>query len=74
MSRMEFLKTKLSEYGLEVLSESGKLIHLKNGYTIEFEKINLFKLIHEGHVVAPFDDVDELCNFIKMDMQLHGEN
>ncbi len=41
------------------------------GLYIEIEGKKLYKLKHEGQVVAPFADVEEMCNFIKQDMQLN---
>ena len=50
------------------------MVFLEKEYTIEIEGKKLFKLKQGGQVVAPFNDVEELCNFIKMDMQLNEKN
>jgi hypothetical protein len=65
---IELLKTA----GLTILRQEGKFIDLAHGYRIEIENEALFKLLHEGSVVAPFDDAAELIQFIKLDMQLNG--
>jgi len=59
---------------LKVISDEQRLIKLEKEYSIEIENASLFKLIHEGFVVAPFNDLNEMCNFIKMDMALNEEN
>ena len=70
----EFLLFALNHFGIIVTSHDGKMVHMNMGYTIEIEGKNLFKLIQNNQVIAPFNDVEELCNFIKMDMQLNEEN
>lgn len=62
----------LEQQGLQVLSQEGKHLRLSYEYTIEIENEHLFKLLHEGFVVAPFDNVQELYEFIKMDIALNG--
>jgi hypothetical protein len=68
------LLSTLKNYSLIVNSQEGKIINLNRSYTIEIEGENLFKLIHDGQVIAPFADIEELCSFIKMDMQLNEED
>lgn len=68
------LLSALKNHSLIANSQEGKIINLNRGYTIEIEGENLFKLIHDGQVIAPFAEVEELCSFIKMDMQLNEEN
>ncbi|MBX2877239.1 MAG: hypothetical protein KTR30_34280 [Saprospiraceae bacterium] len=70
----EFLLFALHHFGLEVQDQVGKMVYLKQAYAVEVEGKNLFKLLQEGQVVAPFSDVEELCTFIKMDMQLNEES
>ena len=41
-----------------------KMVYLEKDYTIEIEARNLFKLLHNNQVIAPFNDIEELCNFI----------
>ena len=70
----EFLLFALNHFGLNVRSEEGKMVYLDHGYAIEIEAQKLFKLLQNDQVIAPFSDVAELCNFIKMDMPAHEED
>ncbi len=70
----EFLLFALQHFKLDVLNDEGNIIFIEKDYKIEIEGQKLFKLIHSGSVVAPFDDVEELCNFIKRDIELNEEN
>lgn len=65
-----FLLFALNHFGLKVRQEDGKMIYLEKDYTIEIEGNNLFKLLQGGQVIAPFADVEELCDFIKKDLEL----
>ena len=64
----------LDHFNIDVRSQNGKMVFLEKGYIIEVEGERLYKLLQDNQVIAPFDDVEELCNFIKMDMQLNEEN
>ena len=70
----EFLLFVLKHFGIEVTSHEGKMVYMNMGYAIEIEGRKLFKLLQGNQVVAPFTDVEKLCNFIKMDMELNEEN
>ncbi len=70
----EFLLFALQHFGLKVERVEGKMINLGQAYQIEIEGKQLFKLIQAGQVVAPFDDVEDLCHFIKTDMQRNEKN
>ncbi|NRB49957.1 MAG: hypothetical protein HRU41_19940 [Saprospiraceae bacterium] len=70
----EFLLFALNHFGLEVQGQEGKMVYLNQAYTIEVEGQQLYKLMQDRQVVAPFSDVEELCRFIKMDMQLNEES
>ncbi len=70
----DFLLFALNHFGIKVTSSQEKIILLERGYAIEVEGQQLFKLLQDGQVIAPFADVEELCNFIKMDIQLNEEN
>ncbi|MCI5083852.1 MAG: hypothetical protein MRY78_19290 [Saprospiraceae bacterium] len=59
----------LDREGLLVIHVEGKIIELEQNYRIEIENEQLFKLSHEGYVVAPFGKLDTLCHFIKEDME-----
>lgn len=70
----DFLLFALNHFDIAITSHQGKMVYLDMDYTIEIEGKNLFKLSQDGQVVAPFDDVEELCQFIKTDMQLNEKN
>ena len=70
----EFLLFALNHFDLEVLDHKGKMVYLQQAYTIEVEGRQLYKLLQGKQVIAPFSDVEELCRFIKMDMQLNEES
>lgn len=63
----EWLLLAFNEYKIKVLAETGPYFQLERGYTVEIEKNGVFKLRHEQKVVAPFLDLDELCQFIQLD-------
>lgn len=65
----DLLYFAIKHHAFEIISDDGKTIHLKGGYSIEIEKKNLFKLSHNNKVIAPFDEVYDLCQFIIKDMQ-----
>lgn len=64
MNNLEFLTGALNYYHIEILSVNGSRITLGRGYEIELEANGIFKLLSNGQVVAPFNDVKELCQFI----------
>jgi hypothetical protein len=61
----EFLLFALRHFDIKVASAEGKLIRTEGGYAIEVESQHLFKLLWNDQVVAPFDNVETLCRFIK---------
>lgn len=61
----DWLLSALAEYGIAVAGVEGNMLYLEKGYDIEIEQNGVFKLRSEGSVVAPFRDLDELCQFIK---------
>ena len=71
--RKAFLLFCLKHFGLKVIKEEDdKLFFLEQGYCIELESNGLLKLLHAGQVIAPFSDVEELCDFIQQDMRLQN--
>lgn len=58
------LRRALVHYEIKVEDVTNWLVKLGNGYEIEVEANGLYKLMDQGQVVAPFDDLDELCRFI----------
>ena len=61
----------LTYYDIEVVNRSEDTLELSGGYTVEVEGPTLYKLLSDGVVVAPFSDIDDLCQFIKAD-QAYG--
>lgn len=61
----DFVLYALAEMKIPVQSHIGKHITLKNGYQIEVEKRDLYRLSVDGFVISPFDDMGALCQFIK---------
>ena len=61
---IELLYFAIKHHGFEIVSDDGKHIVLKSGFTIEIENKYLFKLSQHGAVIAPFREVYDLCHFI----------
>lgn len=68
----EFLRFALKHFNINLLSETEKFINLEKDYQIEWENDHLYKLLYKGQIIAPFNDVEELCYFIQQDMKLDG--
>lgn len=64
MTSLEILLEALKVYEIEVIAIDGNRVKLKNNYMVEVEKNKLFKLIDDGYIIAPFNDLNELCRFI----------
>ena len=62
----EWLLLALSDFNISVLSDHGRLLEVEKEYSIEIEPNGVFKLRWKGKVVAPFQDLAELCRFIQM--------
>ena len=61
---MEILLEALRHYKIIVLSVRDSRVYVQNNFEIEVESYGLYKLLDDGYVVAPFDDLNELCRFI----------
>ncbi|RME93621.1 MAG: hypothetical protein D6772_15740 [Bacteroidetes bacterium] len=61
----QHLHMALAYYDLALLKQEGKFYYLPKDYVVEWEGGMRFKLIWRGQVVAPFDDLDELCQFVQ---------
>lgn len=64
MDARETLLDCLAYYGIPVTSCEGDLVILERGYSVEVESNGLYRLMSDGEVVAPFDDLEELSLFI----------
>ncbi|MFM7431240.1 MAG: hypothetical protein ACKO1F_15255 [Flammeovirgaceae bacterium] len=62
----ELLLQALQAYGLSVIREDGNKVYTESDYCIEVEGPHLFKLSQDGYIVAPYDNLDEVCQMIKM--------
>lgn len=69
-----FLLFALQHFNIKVSSENDHFIFLEKNYCIEIEKNGLLKLSQGSQVIAPFADVEALCNFIKKDIELNEKN
>ncbi|MCU0469154.1 MAG: hypothetical protein MUF58_11155 [Arcicella sp.] len=61
----DFVEYALKEIGIEILSRNDKFFNLANGFQIEVEGRDLYRLSHEGWVISPFDDIGRLCTFLQ---------
>jgi len=64
MTAQEVLLDALRYYEIAVSSINYNIIKVIKDYSIEVEQNGVYKLYDEGNVIAPFDDIDELCRFI----------
>ena len=64
MTSLEILLEALKVYESEVITVEGNRVKLQNNYEVEVEKNKLYKLIDDGYIVAPFSDLNDLCQFI----------
>lgn len=71
---LEFLMFALKHFDIKVTAQKDNMVWLENSYIIEIEGKSLFKLKQNNQVIAPFSDVEDLCNFIKMDMKINEKN
>ena len=62
----EWLLFALNDFGIALVSDNGRLVEVEKDYTIEIEQNGVYKLLWKGKVVAPFQDLAELCHFIQM--------
>jgi len=66
MIPQEILLAALKFYQIDIVSVKDNHVKVQNKFEIEVEDNGLYKLFDDGYVVAPFDDIDELCRFILM--------
>jgi hypothetical protein len=64
MDNKQILLDALLYYNIEVIDSTTNKIKIGRDYCIEVEQNGLYKLSSNGQVVAPFDDLDELCRFV----------
>ncbi|GHT27531.1 MAG: hypothetical protein GTN67_04750 [Hydrotalea flava] len=66
MNAKELILGALQYYSIEIIKQENNRIYIGRNYDIEIETNGLYKLRSDGQVIAPFDDVDELCRFVLM--------
>jgi hypothetical protein len=64
MIAQENLLEALKVYQIAILSVEGNHVKVQNNYEIEVESNGLYKLLDDGYIVAPFNDLNDLCRFI----------
>jgi hypothetical protein len=64
MTALEILLEALKVYEIKIVSVSSNHIKVQGNYEVEVEANGLYKLLDDGYIIAPFDDVNELCKFI----------
>jgi hypothetical protein len=64
----ELLLFVLNHYQIAVLNIEDNKVEVEGDFTIEIEGILLYKLLWKGLVIAPFDDLDNLCANINMEL------
>jgi hypothetical protein len=64
MTSLEILLGALQFYQLEIISVNHNRVRVPPQFEIEVEENGLYKLTDDGYIVAPFDDVNDLCRFI----------
>jgi hypothetical protein len=57
----QHLLMALYHYGIRVVEDQGQRLVLERDFAVELERGFLFKLYWRDSVVAPFDQLDELC-------------
>ena len=62
----EWLLLAFSDFEIPILEDHGHILIVAKEYTIEIEQNGVFKLLWKGKVVAPFQDLAEMCHFIQM--------
>jgi len=65
LSGRELLLNVLQNMEISIIRENGNCIWTDGGFSIEIEGPYLYKLLHEDDVIAPYQDVMDMCVFIK---------
>ena len=64
MTPQETLIAALQFYEIEIVEVNDNHIKVQHNFEIEVEANGIYKLLDNGYIVAPFDDINELCWFI----------
>lgn len=65
----DFVEYALKETKINILSRDGKHFQLENGFQIEVEDRDLYRLSHEGWVISPFNEIGSLCEFLRKSIE-----
>jgi len=72
--KQQALKDALALADIPIVKQEGKYFHLEREYIVEVEQNGIFKLTQQGKVIAPFADLQELCDFILLDRSMYEKN
>ena len=62
----DWLMLALSDFKIKIIADRDHILDLEKDYTVEIEQNGIYKLYWKGKVVAPFQDLAEMCHFIQM--------
>lgn len=62
----DWLMLALSDFNIKIIADRDHILDLEKDYTVEIEQNGIYKLYWKGKVVAPFQDLAEMCHFIQM--------
>jgi hypothetical protein len=66
MTAQDILMVALNFYEIKIVSVANSHIALQNNFEVEIEQNGIYKLLDDGYIIGPFDDVNELCKFVLM--------
>jgi len=72
MPGQESLLAALQAEKVTVVKTAGDKVYLKHKCVVKIEGPALYKLLDDGHVVAPFSSARELAGFVRMDFLQRG--
>lgn len=70
----DFVAYALKESNITILKRNNEYFELENGFHIEVEARDLYRLSHEGWVISPFNDIGKLCSFLRKSLTKDEEN
>lgn len=69
----DFVLYAFEQMGIAVIEKNGKFIKLPQSFVVEVERRDLYRLSVDGFVISPFDDIGNLCSFIKKNLSTQDE-
>ncbi|MEM1220288.1 MAG: hypothetical protein AAGH79_15310 [Bacteroidota bacterium] len=70
LHKEQALKDALTQANIPITKQDGKYFHLERAYIVEVEQNGIYKLTQQGKVIAPFADLQELCDFMLLDRSI----